>query len=175
MGCDIHLYVQYREKERADTKYDWWQGFGSNFGDRNYTLFGILAGLRDRNVKHSFDPKGLPPFKLCYEVEHDLYCYIRKEGESRGDYDGPSCTLEDAKRWGRPIINDSKGEPWKTLHPDYHSHSWLTLEELKQAFRWYKKETGYKLNVEYRAMLKAMEVLEDNGKNEVVVVFWFDN
>jgi hypothetical protein len=167
------MYVQYREKERADTKYDWWQGFGSQFGGRNYTLFGILAGVREHGLKHSYEPKGIPNFKLAYEVEHDLYLYIRKDDEK--EYEN-SCTLEDAKRWGRTIINNDKGEPWKTVHPDWHSFSWLTIAELKQAFKWYSKVSeGYKLDVEYRAMLKAMEVLEDGGKNEVVVVFWFDN
>jgi len=172
MGCDIHMYVQYREKERVNTKYDWWDGFGSRFGSRNYTLFGILAGVRDPNVKHSYDPKGIPTFGLCYEIEDDLYLRIREDNIP--SYDG-SCTLEDAKRWGRPIINDSEGKPIKTPHPDWHSHSWLTVDELKQAFKWYKKESGYKLDVEYRAMIKAMEVLKDDGKNDVVVVFWFDN
>lgn len=173
MGCDIHMYVQYREKSRANTKYDWWDSFGSQFGNRNYTLFGILAGVRDTSVKHSFDPKGLPSFGLSYVIESELYLHIRKDGEEK--YEG-SCTLEDAKRWGHPIINNDKGEPWRTVHPDWHSFSWMTIDELKQAFKWYKKESdGYGLDVEYKAMLKAMEVLEDKGRNEVVVVFWFDN
>lgn len=173
MGCDGHFYIQYREKERTNTKYDWWNGFGSQFGLRNYTLFGILAGVRDRNVKHSFIPKGIPPFKLSYEVENNLYLTIRKDDEPNDD---GTCTLEDTKRWGGLIINDSKGNPWRTIHPDWHSFSWLTFKELKQAFKWYKKESdGHKVDIEYQAMLKAMEVLENKGKNEVVVVFWFDN
>jgi hypothetical protein len=172
MGCDLHMYVQYREKERANTKYDWWDSFGNYFGNRDYTLFGILARVRERGFKHSYEPKGIPEFKLSYICESDLYLQIREEGEEK--YEG-SCTLEEAKRWGHPIINDKDGKPYKTLDPDWHSYSWLTIDELKQAFKWYKKETGQKVNIEYRAMLKAMEELEDEGKNEVVVVFWFDN
>ena len=172
MGADIHIYVQYRKKERVGTKYDWWDSFGSNFGSRNYTLFGILAGVRERGLKHSYDPKGLPTFGLSSMCENDLYLYIREEGEELEN----SCTLEQAKQWGRPIINNGQGKPWKTENPDWHSHSWLTLDELKQAFKWYNRiSEGYKLDVEYRALLKAMKELEDGGKNEVVVVFWFDN
>jgi hypothetical protein len=79
MGADIHMYIQYKEKERTNTNSlsDWWDGFGGQFGSRNYTLFGILAGVRER-TKHSFDPKGIPTFGLSYDVARDLYLYILK-------------------------------------------------------------------------------------------------
>jgi len=180
MGCDIHMFVQYRNIERAkknkkEGRNDYWWGFGGHLNPgRNYTLFGILAGVRDNPMDKDkmFYPKGLPGFELSYEALDSLYLYIREEDEC--DEEG-SCTLAQAQRWGKYIINDSSGKPWRTLHPDWHSHTWLTTQELVQTYRWYKKETGHAPGLEYRVLLKMMKDLENKGENEVVVVFWFDN
>lgn len=63
----------------------------SLYSGRNYELFGILAGVRDRNNDMIDDPRGLPE-------------------------DVSSVTKKESDRW------DSDG----------HSHSWLTLKELKE-------------------------------------------
>ena len=172
MGCDIHMYVQYREKkeEQSEPNNDWWDDFTSQISPgRNYTMFGILAGVRDM-VENGFEPKGLPDFGLGWSAGWDLYLRITEDGKEEG-----CCTLEQAQRWRRPIINNNEGKPYKVEHPDWHSHTWLTPKELAQAYRWYKKETGWAPSLAWRVLLKMMKALEDNGKNEVVVVFWFDN
>ena len=177
MGCDIHMFVQYRNIERAkarkeDGGYDYWQDFGGCLNPgRNYTLFGILAGVRDwpEDDNKMFEPKGLPEFELSYAAKDSLYLYVGDDNEEH------TCTLEQAQRWGRKIINDSDGKPWMTEHPDWHSHTWLTTKELAQAYRWYKQATGYAPCLEFRVLLKMMKELENKGQNEVVVVFWFDN
>jgi len=179
MGCDIHMNVQYQNKKEAKEakkqgRDPYWWDYGGGFNPgRNYTMFGILAGVRDypNDESKGFDPRGIPDFGIGYGARHDLYLYITKEpipGEG-------CCTLEQAQRWGRRIVNNDKGEPWYTEHPDWHSHTWLTIKELAQAYRWYKKATGYEPCLEYRVLLKVMKALEDNGENKVVVVFWFDN
>lgn len=58
---------------------------------------------------------------------------------------------------------------------NWFGHSWLTTKELKKAFKWYKKEDGVKPSLTYRALLNVMETLENKGKNDVIVVFWFDH
>ena len=177
MGCDIHMYVQYKEKKNSaeaekQGRDPYWWDFGGGFNPgRNYTLFGILAGVRDTPEKNGFEPKGIPNFGLGWSARSDLYLYITEDpipGEG-------CCTLEDATRWRRPITHNSDGKPWYTEHPDWHSHSWMTIKELEKAYRWYKKESEDGLGLEYRVLLKTMKALEDDGKNEVVVVFWFDN
>lgn len=177
MGCDIHMYIQYREKpdENGNSKYkNWWDSFGDRINPgRNYTMFGILAGVRDwpDDDTKMFDPKGVPDFELGWAARHDLIMRITEDpipGEN-------NCTLEDAERWRRPITRDKDGKPLWTYHPDWHTHSWLTTKELAQAYRWYRSSTGYAPGLEYRVLLKTMKALEDGGKNEVVVVFWFDN
>jgi len=176
MGCDIHMFVQYRDKKDAERNKEqgrppyWWDyGNGINPG-RNYAMFGILAGVRGRS-ENFFEDKGIPDFGLGWSARDSLYLNIDDDpipGEN-------CCTLESAKRWGNKIYYHEDGRPWYTEHPDWHSHSWMTIKELEQAYRWYKKETGDTPCLEYRVLLKTMKALEDKGKNEVVVVFWFDN
>lgn len=115
MGCDIHMYVEYKKdlpiKGSDKRKEEWISGdyFKQNpfklvwddenkmdrlelHGDRNYTLFTTLAGVRDytNETIPVSEPKGVPD---------DACDYVKKENE-RWDTDG-------------------------------HSHSWLTLKELK--------------------------------------------
>ncbi len=65
MGCDIHFYVEHKvdgvwqqaftpdaESERKG-KY-WYHG-------RNYALFGLLAGVRNKNITPLSEPRDLPP------------------------------------------------------------------------------------------------------------------
>jgi hypothetical protein len=63
----------------------------SIYSGRNYELFGILAGVRDRNNDSIDDPRGLP----------EDVCEVTKKESDRWDSDG-------------------------------HSHSWVTLKELKE-------------------------------------------
>ena len=161
-----------RREKNGDTP--WWSSFGDQFNPgRNYTMFGILAGVRDNpdDDNKMFEAKGLPDFELGWSARSDLLLYITEVPIPGENY----CTLEQAKRWNRKIIYDSNGKPSYTYHPDWHSHSWLTTKELAQAYRWYKSTTGYSPCLEYRVLLKTMKALEDGGKNEVFIVFWFDN
>ncbi len=176
MGADIHMYIQYKEKNE-DRKI--WYSFGGRINPgRNYAMFGILAGVRDRNVPNGFRPKGvLPREEQSWNVESDLYLYITEDGD--GEH---QTTIEDAQRWfgGKEIIMDDKGDPFKVLHPDWHSHSWMTPDEFDRALKIYKKyakDNGYDKGVplEYKVILKTMRALENKGKNEVLLVFWFDN
>lgn len=173
MGADVHMYIQYKEKND-----DWWQSFGGKINPgRNYAMFGVLAGVRD-NAPNGFRPKGiLPKEKQSSVVDYDLYLYITEDGN--GEHE---TTLENAKQWfwGKEIITDKDGNPYKVLHPDWHSHSWMTPDEYEQALKRYKKYAKYAgydkgTPLEYKVILKIMRALEDKGKNEVLLVFWFDN
>ena len=66
MGCDIHFYVEHKidgawnqvfmpngiTSSRAGGKY-WYCG-------RNYLLFGLLAGVRNKDIKPLSTPRGMP-------------------------------------------------------------------------------------------------------------------
>jgi hypothetical protein len=176
MGCDIHCYIQYKKKTDDDK---WWWTFGGKINPgRNYAMFGVLAGVRYRDIHGSFSPKGiLPTEKQSWKVRDDLYLYITEDGKGENE-----TTLENAQRWfgGREILLDQDGKPWMVRHPDWHSHSWMTIEELQEAYKSYKKyakKEGYNNGVplEYKVILKMMKALENEGENEVLLVFWFDN
>ncbi len=116
MGCDIHMYVEYKKKfYKAKDNFEerWVHGdyfkpnphFDPNdatddemermdlYGGRNYGLFATLAGVRDYtdSIIPVSEPKGVPD---------DCTKYVKKQEE---DWDG-----------------------------DGHSHSWLTLKEIRE-------------------------------------------
>jgi hypothetical protein len=186
MGADIHMFIHYKEK---DSSSDWWRDFGGNINPgRDYTMFGVLAGVRIGTFDEGLSPKGLPEHSLSWAADEAYYVPIyEKENESdpnhRHNEEGRwEVSVEYAKTWesyGRKII-ERGGKPVKISNPDWHSASWLTTKELSNAYRKYnsvcKKEGwGGKVSPVYKAILHSMRALEDNGNNIVEVVFWFDN
>lgn len=198
MGCDIHMYVEYIDKEELE-KYQrgerrdihgnpikpYWRDFGGKINPgRNYNMFGFLCkGVRSDH-SNGFPKKGLPPFdELGYASRNDSVCYISDKESSDGTY----VTLETAMRWakgGCKLHNNSNGQPQWVDHPDWHSHSWLTTQEFEEAinrFIEYIKSdnddgfyTNYEPQVEYGALLAAMKYIESRGQ-VARIVFWFDN
>lgn len=102
MGCDIHLYAEYRKDgkwhaEQANTigTTDEWGDIRTDIPEsgntrRNYGLFGLLANVR-YDTKHGWDAKGIP---------------------------------DDASKEVRDVITGMEG--------DGHTHSYLTFQELKE-------------------------------------------
>ena len=190
MGADIHMYVEYRDKKvakerdaRGEKPY-WVTYVGGVNPGRNYTMFAILAGVRGQ-YEESFQPKGkLPREMMSWGASSDAFMHIYPKKHEDKEWEG-FVTLEKATewaQWGNKIIFDENGKPSLVEHPDWHSHSWMSIKELKKAYKIYakkaSKEWGEKINkppVEWRALLASMEELEDDGENEVRVVFWFDN
>lgn len=64
MGCDIHTYVECRVNGLWERQMPEGEGFSLRRGQwelgRNYMLFGILAGVRNRDVLPISEPRGLP-------------------------------------------------------------------------------------------------------------------
>ena len=188
MGADIHMFVEYRNKEQAQNaekigRKPYWWSFGEHMNPgRNYTMFAILAGVRG-NYPESFEPKGiLHRDEMSSAASHEAYMYIVNDEDLCCEYGKESgyITRTKALKWaerGYGIIEDQ----WMQAL-DYHSHSWMNIAELEEAFQHYLKRQSeewpddeIRIPVEYQAMLAAMKVLEQDGDNEVRVVFWFDN
>ena len=73
MGCDIHAFIEYREKDKN------WQGFSYqdiNLG-RHYGIFACLAGVRDYWDTDHPEPKGLPD-DMCSYTKSEFLLYISK-------------------------------------------------------------------------------------------------
>ena len=136
MGCDIHLYIEYKNKKVAFDGYkDNWHSFGKRINPgRNYAMFALMANVRnhysDGKLPVLVEPRGIPDDAEYYSSGDDRI-YISEE-----KYDGEhSVTMERAKSWvesgSSKFINNQKGEPTWVTDPDNHSHSWLTTSEFE--------------------------------------------
>lgn len=139
MGCDIHMYIEYRNKMVLDNgQMPTWQNFGGRINPgRNYALFALLAGVRNyNNLPVAFPVRGMPD-DAGYASRTDNQIYISEE-----KFDGEhSVTMERAKGWvesnSSKFINNKNGEPTWVTNPDWHSHSWLTTTEFESVFNSY--------------------------------------
>ena len=202
MGCDIHLYIEYKSKDGYDPA---WQGFGGNINPgRNYAMFALMADVRnygDEKLPVLVERRGMPD-DAGYTATDDNRIYI-SETKSE-DY----VSMETAKRWVKSgsskFINDKDGNPIWVTNPDAHSHSWLTTSEFESVINKYLElEAGWhKVRVEehnkmvkeeniqpdswayappsmvdepeYQVVLASLKRFEELGY-DARVVFWFDN
>jgi hypothetical protein len=120
MGCDIHAFVDYDQTHQDGVSTFHW---GSIKLERNYWLFSLLAGVRGQR-EQSLQPKGLPK-NMSWQVRREVYLELINDADvndyTREGYVG----REHAKKHNWTIIDEYHCE-----HPDWHSHSYLNLEEL---------------------------------------------
>jgi hypothetical protein len=168
MGCDIHLYIEYKSKKTEFDGYDsGWQSFGKSINPgRNYAMFGLMANVRncysDGKLPVLVEPRGMPE-DAGYTATDDNRIYI-SETKSE-DY----VCMETAKRWvnsgSSKFINDKDGNPTWVTQPDWHSHSWLTTSEFESVLNKYLElETGWhKVRVEeHNKMVKEYNIQPDS-------------
>jgi len=182
MGCDIHCYIEYRGKVRYNDEDEGnrWGSFGGCINPgRNYALFNLMAGVRGwvGDGDKLFKPKGLPE-GIGYSADQDNYLYITtgeecKCGESR------SVTVETAKRWvesgSSEYKNNHSGKPTWVSHPDWHSHSWLSVAEYREVLERYKvveQEDWERREKERVGLIKKLE--ERNSGLEVTGDSWLN-
>lgn len=166
MGCDIHCYIEYKQAGREG-----WSGFGGRINPgRHYGIFAKMADVRnDYGITPIAQPRGLPE-DASYRANDDNRLYITKsEGEG-------FCSPESAERWVKSgaskYVNSHDGKPAWVTHPDWHSHSWLTAQELENSLSDPKVEADDA--IEYRAVAAVLRFFENTGR-EARLVFWFDN
>lgn len=169
MGCDIHLYVERRERGGAR-----WSSVTPRLNPgRNYPAFAFLAGVRNYDETEAIaQPRGFPADAAwCAVEDHTMWVT-----------DNPSLSLSERE------VEKSRAEKWveigssqwfdddhkRITDPDWHSHSWVTSSEwrklLNQPFM--EGEPGW--IAEYHAIGAMLDELERRG-HETRVVFWFDN
>lgn len=183
MGADIHTYVEYG-KPGADGAVSHWIGFTKNGGRRDYLMFGILAGVRIPEAR-MFEPRGIPA-GLSFNASDDYWLSVAPpEHPEWADGDG-WVSPENAERWvkeGSSVEGGRRadGSLMRVSGPDWHSHSWLTADELQAAIDRYPVEMkerwnqdGGRPDPEWPAMVAAMRVFEQQSY-AARVVFWFDN
>ena len=188
MGCDIHLYIEYKNKKVAFDGYkDNWHSFGQRINPgRNYAMFALMANVRnhysDGKLPVLVEPRGIPDDAEYYSSGDDRI-YISEE-----KYDGEhSVTMERAKSWvesgSSKFINNQKGEPTWVTDPDNHSHSWLTTSEFETIINnyleleagWHKErvDTHNKMvakeNIQPSSWMYAPPAMNDEPQYQVVL------
>jgi len=196
MGCDIHLFSEKKKTVNGVEKWvnaDYWK-INPYFGDdeyepelelislysgRNYTLFGVLAGVRGRD--EICPPRGLP----------DDVSDIVKKNSDRWDGDGHShsyFTLAELKEYYKNNSHTSHNgfinkRQIKELDEDgITPYSWSEWSGPNLQYREWKEDSSLKPLVEsldkrMRDEFWVQEEVEDTSKEDskIRVVFWFDN
>lgn len=216
MGCDIHPYIEYVTEgfKKGETRVE---HFATLYGSRDYCLFAALTNGNIRGIDGTGavpNPKGIPD-GVSLRVFDELTLYVSDRDSADGG-EG-TCSLSSAKEWtsenrygysssewvtgsynfrrydpskdgllvdGRPKSKDFK---WVT-DPDWHTHSWLTANELEAAIEsypeimrktWgdaYEEGSGDQPHSEVFGWLAALKALDErDGVIESRLIFWFDN
>jgi hypothetical protein len=166
MGCDIHLYTEY--KRPGATR---WISFGKRLNPGR--IYGLFAALGDVRNDYGYTPiaaeRGLPE-GVGSEARSDNMYWIT-DGEAGED----EVTREKANYWVENGYSEIVEEKWVT-NPDWHSHSWATVDEFEQAINEvFLKDGSWRGDyIEYLAVLASMKEFIKHGC-ECRVVFWFDN
>jgi len=180
MGCDIHLRVEQRLKVNPyPSEPHIWNscGFRGEFSSRIYGMFARMADVRSHgnSYKVQFKPRGLPD-NMSYSTEETFYLYVTDDKEI-ADYES-FVSRDEAEQW----VNDGDSK-WidedhgRVSDPDFHSHSWLTTQELRQCFDdCFRQDGSYKGDyVEWLGLVSLCEGIESDGIHECRVVFAFDS
>ncbi len=178
MGCDIHMVMEYRAVPGAEDQTPWWWEFGGvcNPG-RDYVLFSRLAGVRGPVGGALIPARGLPE-AFSSEVRHELLFSIDDKplpNNEAVDWDNRMVTRAKADEWvrgGCSQLMQVDGSTYVT-HPDYHTHSWLSLGEYAGVLLDVHAR-GETIAPGYWAIQAALATFADRGY-EARVVFWFDN
>lgn len=151
MGCDIHISVEEKHKDKwIDANlyyYDECCGelslhLADPYKGRYYLLFGILAGVRNSDIKNIIPPSGLPS-------------------------DACEKTIENFRDWGCNAHTPS----WLTLSE---------LEDIKKYFQEFGDEVSMLAVDEFISnIMNYLKVRfyehELKDFNNYRIVFWFDN
>jgi len=171
MGCDIHAYLEFTDNG------EYWSSLTSGAGQRNYRMFGIMAGVRCEDIA-LFEQRGLPTGEMSWQAESDHWVWVAPDDKpERASWDGWT-GRENADRWiaaGYSQPEHKDGVLTRVTNPDHHSHSWLTSSEFSQCFEKYRGLfPDLKPPHDFVGMLGAMQAIEANG-GKTRLVFWFDN
>lgn len=104
---------------------------------RNYSMFALMADVRNYDRMPFIKPKGIPD-TLGFEAEYDYRLFV-VEDEKYND-DEHCCSRSNAEKWvasGSSVWTD-ESKKWIS-HPDWHSYSWLTVEEMEWVRTEYEK------------------------------------
>lgn len=170
MGCDIHVYVEYR---KPTGYYKEWRSLtsGKFWVERNYHMFGKLAGVRS-NESPIVSPQPIPT-DLSNHVAWDYYLFVVDQQQyDRSEDKTGMCSPEMANRYVNELRLSQQHPERKNLisNPDWHSAGCVTPAQWRKATH----VRGEMNDPSTEAIYAACKALEKQ-EFEVRVVFWFDN
>lgn len=128
MGTDIHCFIEY---SLDGNRGPFFTAFAEVFVPRDYALFGALAGVRGESVP-LYPPRGFPPDASASAKER-YYVWVidpAAEEEWKGE---PFMSREEAEQLIARGHSYSDAARDRIAHPDWHTASWLTLLEIREA------------------------------------------
>ncbi|XXX78715.1 hypothetical protein WMF30_08055 [Sorangium sp. So ce134] len=180
MGCDIHIFVEYGTDRGAfEALSD-----GAFLLPPDYDLFAALAGVRAE--------PGFVPFQVPRGLPHDVSQHVasryfvpvleddRAGAWGIGEHFTPRLAAQlvesGASRWlpagvTVPLLPSTHGY---IVHPDWHSASWLTADELRRAL----EHARFRLDAssdEFQLLFQYVSAAAAKKGPSTRVVFWFDN
>jgi hypothetical protein len=172
MGCDIHAFVEFER----------WGSYvsltrGTLNISRDYALFTVLAlgpgGITD---DLPYPPRGLPDglssdTQGCfYSPADEVIQFMAENYSDGGEVLRPEEYAADVGQPGLKEFLQNRMLPTVELH----SHSWLTIRELKEVLA-HGKLSNDKLSPDFCAIVAAMDELAQRyGDTKVRLVFAFD-
>ncbi len=171
MGCDIHAYVEFVSNNTPE--YVSCAATDINVGG-NYLLFALMACVRGE-FPESMAPKGVPT-NLGWQVLDEFTLQV-SDAEWASGMPG-YCTLKRAKEHVSRRCSKWVKENERITHPDWHSASWLTADEMAEIANAYVKHChsealGF-IDV-FKATIAFMRVLDRSKNGKARLVFCFDN
>jgi hypothetical protein len=166
MGCDIHVFLEFRSTKYPNAGWDSFTWHPINPG-RNYEFFAKLSGVRGMAKE---DPVASPgwPQQISWAAREWNTKRINKPD---GALDPARISTEQAEKWVKgsssQYIYDEDGNVIAVTHPDWHSHGYCSLETLTKTIR------GNSSSV-WRAIIAAAKSLKKDGY-EVRFLFAYDN
>ena len=138
MGCDIHCHVEAKIKGQ-------WHYVDELDIDRNYTLFGKMAGVRDKSIEPISKPKGLP---------EDMSFMTKFKSEL----------------WGE----DGHSHSWLSAKEVDELEEWIHLDKILPLYKplGYLFSNGFDGWIKFP---NDFERVKKMGLEDFRLVFWFDN
>lgn len=181
MKTNIYCYIDCKDEK----DHTWIRNFAKISVKSNNLLFGLLADVREKSIslygkELLVSPRGLPK-DLSLIVEHDCYLSVVEDNDKVILYDN-QCFYSNAKNWVEQKASIWVNNKSKITNPDYHTHSYLFLDELKIIQERYSNLISHKLiskkmgeHFELSVIIDILEALNKNDPNRAWLTIWFSN
>ena len=170
MGTNLYFQVE-AGTQKSYARPRWWH-FARVMLPEDDLLFALLAGVgreafADRELS-CLTPKGLPDDVALATLEDDL---LNVDDEA-AELELPStCSRADAERHVAAGESRWLHDEYAITHPDFHSHSWATADELDSVRVRYEAAGGTDAAL-LQAVIAMMRTLDGSGHLSRAV-FWF--